>query len=76
MKKSVEDVKSVWTSDEGTMARETAISRWPRLVQNMIDDVSITGAKLSPSSALDEIKSIQRELEYLKSEIINDDKLQ
>lgn len=32
-------VRSVWTSDEGTMARDTAITRWPKIVQQVIDDI-------------------------------------
>ena len=31
--------REVWTSEKGSMARETAITRWPGIVQNMIDDV-------------------------------------
>ncbi|KAL7916925.1 hypothetical protein GGI35DRAFT_51305 [Trichoderma velutinum] len=68
-------VPAVWTSDRGTMAQETAKSRWPTLVQGMIDDVCITGAELRPSLALEEIKSIQRRLQRLREEIISDDKL-
>ncbi|RGP79407.1 hypothetical protein FLONG3_2462 [Fusarium longipes] len=70
-----ESVKSVWTSDEGTMAKETAQSRWPKLVQNMIDDVSSTSKNISPSRALDEIKLIQGKLETLQTEIIDDAEL-
>jgi hypothetical protein len=76
MHAETEHVKSVWTSDEGTMAKETAETRWPKLVQNMIDDVSSTSNNVSPSRALDEIKSIQAKLECLQAEIINDDELQ
>lgn len=68
-------VPAVWTSDRGTMAQETAKSRWPTLVQGMIDDVCITGAELHPSLALEEIKSIQGKLQRLREEIISDDKL-
>ncbi|KAH7310841.1 hypothetical protein B0I35DRAFT_514823 [Stachybotrys elegans] len=68
-------VPSVWTSDRGTMAQETAKSRWPKLVQGMIDDVCTTGAELGPTPALDEIKSIQGKLQKLKEEIIGDAEL-
>ena len=33
------DVRAVWTSDKGTMARDTALFRWPKIVQGIIDDV-------------------------------------
>lgn len=68
-------VPSVWTSDQGTMANETATSRWPKLVQGMIDDVCITSAELPSSSALEEIKSIQRKLQEIREEILRDDTL-
>lgn len=32
-------VKQVWTNDEGTMAWETARSRWVHTVHNMVEDV-------------------------------------
>ncbi|KAI1059008.1 hypothetical protein LB507_004098 [Fusarium sp. FIESC RH6] len=65
-------VKSAWTSDEGSMAMKTSQSFWPKVVQDMIDDVSSTCKGLSPSPALDELKSIQDKLGSLQSEIIND----
>ena len=67
-----EGVKSAWTSDEGSMAMKTSQSFWPKVVQDMIDDVSSTCKSLSPSPALDELKSIQDRLESLQTEIIND----
>ncbi|KAJ4243810.1 Hairy/enhancer-of-split with YRPW motif protein 2 [Fusarium torreyae] len=57
------------------MAQETAKSRWPKLVQGMIDDVGVTGSELDPSPALDEIKSIQRKLKRLREGIVNNDQL-
>jgi len=57
------------------MAHETAKSRWPKLVQGMIDDVRVTGAELAPSRALDEINSIERSLRRLREEITGDDQL-
>ncbi|KAF5982071.1 DUF89 domain-containing protein [Fusarium coicis] len=67
--------RSVWTSDNGSMAQETAKSRWPKLVQGMIDDVRVTGAELAPSHALDDIRSIEISLERLKDEITGDCRL-
>ncbi|KAF4968885.1 hypothetical protein FSARC_3784 [Fusarium sarcochroum] len=57
------------------MAQETAKFRWPKLVQGMIDDVDTTGADLDQSQASEEIKSIQRNLQRLKEEIVNDAQL-
>ena len=67
-----EGIKSAWTSDEGSMAMKTSQSFWPKVVQDMIDDVSSTSKNLSPSPAYDELKSIQDKLESLQTEIIND----
>jgi hypothetical protein len=67
--------RSVWTSDNGSMAQETAKSRWPKLVQGMIDDVRVTGAELAPSRALDDIRSIEISLGRLKDEITGDCRL-
>ncbi|KAF5570435.1 DUF89 domain-containing protein [Fusarium pseudoanthophilum] len=75
MLKEVANPRSVWTSDDGSMAKETAKSRWPKLVQGMIDDVCVTGAELAPSRALDEMRSIEISLETLKAEIAGDDQL-
>ncbi|KAG8670815.1 Hairy/enhancer-of-split with YRPW motif protein 2 [Fusarium poae] len=75
MHKKTTTPPSVWTSHRGTMAQETAKSRWPKLVQGMVDDVCETSAELPPSPALDEIKSIQTKLHKLKDEIISDDEL-
>src|SRR5690349_14463861 len=36
----------VWTSDDGTMAKQTATTRWPSIMQDMIDDVAQTTAGL------------------------------
>ncbi|KAM5526463.1 duf89 domain-containing protein [Fusarium oxysporum f. sp. phaseoli] len=75
MHKEMAIPQSVWTSNRGSMAHETAKSRWPKLVQGMIDDVRVTGAELAPSRALDEINSIERRLGRLREEITGDDQL-
>ncbi|KAF5707594.1 DUF89 domain-containing protein [Fusarium mundagurra] len=67
--------RSVWTSDDGSMAQDTAKSRWPKLVQDMIDDVRVTGTELTTSRALDEINSIERSLERLREEITGNGQL-
>jgi len=64
--------RSVWTSDDGSMAQETAKFRWPKLVEGMIHDVRATRSQLVTSSAYDEIILIERSLGRLKEEINND----
>lgn len=64
--------RSVWTSDDGSMAQETAKFRWPKLVEGMIHDVRAAGSELVTSRAYDEITLIERSLGRLKKEI-NDD---
>ncbi|KAF5679579.1 DUF89 domain-containing protein [Fusarium heterosporum] len=71
----METAPSVWTSDPGTMAHETAKFRWPKLMQGMIEDVFETMTELAPSPALDEIESIRIRLHTLRDEIISNDKL-
>lgn len=34
-----DNIREVWTSDNGSMAQETALSRWPKTVQNVADDI-------------------------------------
>ena len=64
-------VRSVWTSDEGTMARDTAMSRWPKIVQRMIDDIERTQDESSKAcSARAEGMSILIALTLLKTDIM------
>lgn len=46
MNQTQPEYKQVWTNDEGTMAWETARSRWANTIQNMADDLksSLSGA--------------------------------
>lgn len=67
-----ESVKSAWKSDQGSMALKTAQSLWPKVIQDIIDDVSSTAKNISPSPRLEELESIQDRLESLQTEIIND----
>jgi damage-control phosphatase, subfamily III len=64
-------VRPVWTSDDGSMARETALTRWPRLVQAMTDDITAT-AKASIEPQLSEAEELITHLMSLKGEIIAD----
>lgn len=64
-------VRSVWTSDEGTMARDTAMSRWSKIVQRMIDDIERTQDESSKAcSARTEGISILIALTVLKTDIM------
>lgn len=61
------------------MARETALTRWPKIVQSMLDDVTET-LQLGESESLkacqiNEGRHIQRELRILKEDIIQDQPL-
>jgi hypothetical protein len=65
--------RPVWTSDEGTMAQETAKSRWPKIVSGMIDDVEVEIANSRdglPRRA--EGRAIVHQLHTLKEDIKND----
>lgn len=39
-----EEVRAVWTSDQGSMAHQTAVTRWPKIVEGTVDDVDETAA--------------------------------
>lgn len=67
-------VRGVWTNDAGSMAAETAKTRWPHTVQNMVDDVSRTAASASEKVAA-EGKVIAAALTSLKAEIEDDAQL-
>lgn len=65
--------RPVWTSDEETMAQETANSRWPKIVSGMIDDVGSEIAVLSDSlPGRDEGREFVQQLDALKEDIEND----
>lgn len=65
--------RPVWTSDKGSMAQETANSRWPKIVSGMIDDVEVEIAAWKdclPRRA--EGRAIVFRLHVLKEDIEND----
>lgn len=65
--------RPVWTSDEGTMAQETANSRWSKIVSGMIDDVEGEIASSSNSGPRrDEGREIVEQLNALKEDIEHD----
>ena len=72
----LESVRSVWTSDDGTMAKETAARRWPVIVQGMIDDVQLTCDQESSESVKAEGGDIVRQLNDLRQDIMADARLQ
>lgn len=41
---TIKEVRAVWTSEKGSMAKQTAESRWPKIIQGTIDDVGKTAA--------------------------------
>jgi hypothetical protein len=41
---NVQEVRAVWTSDKGSMAKQTAETRWTKIIQGTIDDISETAA--------------------------------
>lgn len=41
---TIKQVRAVWTSEKGSMAKQTAESRWPKIIQGTIDDVGKTAA--------------------------------
>lgn len=65
-----------WTSDKESMAFETASTRWPRIVQDMADDVrAAAGSAGASGAARDEAKSVASAIEAIKEEIVKDAKL-
>ena len=70
-------VRQVWTSDEGTMAYETARKRWPRIVQDMVNDVALSCSSL-PNGSPERVEgaSIQQQLASLKDDIVNDARIE
>ncbi|KAB5542542.1 hypothetical protein GE09DRAFT_924314, partial [Coniochaeta sp. 2T2.1] len=67
-----EGAKEVWTSEEGSMARETATTRWPKIVQNMVDDVEQSLGQFDNPAQIEEGRRIQATLRIVKNEIMQD----
>lgn len=65
-----EQVKEVWTSDEGSMAKDTATNRWPKIVQGMVDDVAETAATAVDRAQQEEAVSIQASLKEIKDDML------
>lgn len=41
---NAQDVRAVWTSDEGSMAKQTAETRWAKIIQGTVEDIGETAA--------------------------------
>jgi hypothetical protein len=41
---TMKNIRSVWTSDEGSMAKQTAETRWAKIIQGTVDDIGETAA--------------------------------
>ncbi|KAJ9634662.1 Hairy/enhancer-of-split with YRPW motif protein 2 [Coniosporium tulheliwenetii] len=65
-----DQVKQVWTSDDDTMAKQTATTRWPKIVQGTIDDVGQTAAQSSCAAQREESFAIQSALKEMKDEML------
>lgn len=57
------------------MARETATTRWPKIVQNMVDDLEESFGQ-SDKEHVEEGRRIQATLRIIKGEIMQDNQLQ
>jgi hypothetical protein len=68
--------KEVWTSEEGSMARETAIKRWPDIVQKMIDDMEQSFGQSDVQEQIEEGRRIQATMRIIKNEIMQNKPLQ
>ena len=58
------------------MARETAITRWPKIVQNMADDVEESLGQFDNPAQIEEGRRIRATLSIIKNEIMQDKPLQ
>lgn len=38
------EIRAVWTSEKGSMAKQTAETRWPKIIQGTIDDIAEVAA--------------------------------
>ena len=51
------------------MAKKTAVERWPKLVQNMVNDLNEASAQVTGDAAK-EGQKLAKELERLKEDIV------
>ncbi|KAJ5132170.1 hypothetical protein N7448_006328 [Penicillium atrosanguineum] len=67
---NAQKVRSVWTSEEGSMAKQTAETRWAKIIQGTVDDIGETAAmeNIDDQKRAESI-AIQIALKELKKEI-------
>jgi S-adenosylmethionine synthetase len=41
---NAQEVRAIWTSEKGSMAKQTAKNRWAKIIQGTIDDIGETAA--------------------------------
>ncbi|KAK3297931.1 uncharacterized protein B0H64DRAFT_320441 [Chaetomium fimeti] len=72
-----ETLREVWTSERGSMAHETATTRWPKIVQNMVDDLEQSLGQLNSDKTehIEEGRRIQASLRIINGEIMQDKQL-
>jgi hypothetical protein len=71
-----QSVRGVRTDDNGTMAYETARTRWPVTVQKMVEDCERSADETAQSDAAQaEMKELSNKLRDLKASIERDAKL-
>lgn len=69
-------IRGVRTDDEGTMAYETARTRWPVTVQKMSEDCALSANTTDKGPAAQhEMKELSMKLQRLKQSIEKDGKL-
>jgi hypothetical protein len=70
------EVRSVWTSDEGSMAKQTAEIRWAKIIQGTVEDMGETAAmeNIDDQKRAESI-AIQIALKNIKKEIQKDNAL-
>jgi hypothetical protein len=71
-----QEVRSVWTSDDGSMAKQTAETRWAKIVQATVEDIGETAAmgNIDDRKRMESI-AIQIALKDIKKEIEQNDPL-
>jgi hypothetical protein len=68
-------IRPVWTNDAGSMAADTAKTRWPKTVQNMVEDVEQSAWASSDPTTKEEGLRIAEELKRIRIEIEGDERL-
>ena len=67
---ALEPLREIWTSEEGSMARLTALTRWPKIVQGMVDDVEQSINNSTDPEHEREGRKIKVALQQLREEML------